>query len=128
MSLSQSKLPSPQERMELILLGLGRKMSVKDLCRQAHVSRELFYRWMRRVRRAGLKELEPRLSGPKEVQVADPEAEILKLRAKLEALEKEKRRLRKENEHLELILKTARRTIRRRGWEEPEDPSKKNGE
>ena len=53
----QAKLPSPQERMELILLGLSRSRPIERLCLEANVSRELFYRWMGRVREAGLKEL-----------------------------------------------------------------------
>ena len=87
----------------------------------------LFYRWMGRVRRAGLKELEPAKPGPKEKRLDDPEAEIKKLRLKIAALEKDKKKLRKSKEYLELVVKTAKRIIRRRGWEEPESPSKKNG-
>jgi len=79
------------------------------------------------VRRAALKELEPTRPGPKEIRVEDAEAEIKKLRARVAALEKDKKRLRKTNEYLELVVKTAKRIIRRRGWEEPESPSKKNG-
>lgn len=65
--------------------------------------------------------------GPKEKRLDDPEAEIKKLRLKIAALEKDKKKLRKSNEYLELVVKTAKRIIRRRGWEEPETPSKKNG-
>lgn len=122
----QAKLPSPQERMELILLGMSRARPLEELCLQANVSRELFYRWMGRVRQAGLRALEPRRPGPKESRMEDPEAEIKKLRARVAALEKEKRSLRKTNDYLELVVKTAKRIIRRRGWEEPEAPVKKN--
>ncbi|MBI4669666.1 MAG: helix-turn-helix domain-containing protein [Elusimicrobia bacterium] len=59
------KLPSPTERMELILLGMARQESVQILCRQAGVSRELFYRWMKKVRKAGLAALEAQPPGPK---------------------------------------------------------------
>ena len=48
-----TKLPSPQERLELILLGLARTRPVKELCQQAGVSRELFYRWMGRFGKRG---------------------------------------------------------------------------
>ena len=126
MRTQQAKLPSPQERMELILLGLGRQRPVEELCREASVSTVLFYRWMERVRRAGLRELEPSRPGPKEKRVDDPEMEIKKLRARIAALEKDKKELRKSNDYLELVVKTAKRIIRRRGWEEPEAPSKKN--
>ena len=127
MGIQQAKLPSPQERMELIVLGMGRQRPVAELCRHANVSKVLFYRWMGRVRRAALRELEPERPGPKEIRVQDAEAEIKKLRARVAALEKDKKRLRKTNDYLELVVKTAKRIIRRRGWEEPEDPSKKNG-
>lgn len=127
MGIQQAKLPSPQERMELIVLGMGRRRPVKELCREARVSKVLFYRWMGRVRRAGLRELEPERPGPKEKRVDDVEAEIKKLRARIAALEKDKKQLRKSNDYLELVVKTAKRIIRRRGWEEPEVPSKKNG-
>ena len=51
----QTKLASPQERLELILLGIGRQQTVENLCRQAGVSRELFYRWMKLVQEAALR-------------------------------------------------------------------------
>lgn len=127
MGIQQAKLPSPQERMDLIVLGMGRRRPVEELCREAKVSKVLFYRWMDRVRRAGLRELEPTRPGPKEKRLDDPEAEIKKLRLKIAALEKDKKKLRKSKEYLELVVKTAKRIIRRRGWEEPENPSKKNG-
>ena len=127
MRTQQAKLPSPAERMELIVLGMGRRRPVAELCREARVSKVLFYRWMGRVRRAGLRELAPTKPGPKEKRVDDAEAEIKKLRARVATLEKDKKALRKTNDYLELVVKTAKRIIRRRGWEEPESPSKKNG-
>ena len=57
----------------------------------------------------------------------DAEAEIKKLRARIAELEKDKRHLQKVNDYLDLVAKTAKRIIRRRGWEEPEEPVKKNG-
>ena len=123
-SLPRTKLPSPQERLELILLGLSRRRPIRELCLEAHVSRELFYRWMGRVRRAGLRALEPRAPGPRE-KVVEAAEELRKLRGRLAVLERESNRLRKEKRQLELMVKSARRTIRRRGWEEP--ASKKNG-
>ena len=61
---TQSKLPSPQERLDLLLLGLSRRESVKSLCQQAGVSREVFYRWLKRVREAALRALEAKAPGP----------------------------------------------------------------
>ena len=123
----QTKLPSPQERLELILIGLSRRRPIKELCLEAHVSRELFYRWMGRVHQAGLRALEARAPGPKERGLAKPEEEVAKLRVRLEALEAKSKRLRKDKQHLELMVKSARRTIRRRGWAEARASKKNSG-
>lgn len=125
---TKTKLPSPQERLDLILMGLARQQSIKQLCRQAGVSRELFYRWMGRVRQAGLMALEAKAPGPKEVKVkADVEAQLKSLEAKIEKLEKEKKLLRKEKNHLKLVAECAQRIIKRQGWGPlPKVESKKN--
>src|SRR3989338_6884568 len=101
---TKTKLPSPQERLDLILMGLARQQSIKQLCRQAGVSRELFYRWMGRVRQAGLMALEAKAPGPKEGKVkADVEAP------------------------LKLVEECAQRIIKRQGWGPlPKVESKKN--
>ncbi|MEK9145260.1 MAG: helix-turn-helix domain-containing protein, partial [Elusimicrobiota bacterium] len=83
------KLPSPRERLDLILLGLARREPATRLCEQAGVSRELFYRWMRAVREAGLKALEAKLPGPKRIEVEKAPKEALKLRERVGRLEKE---------------------------------------
>lgn len=111
----QTKLASPQERLELILLGIGRRQTVKNLCQQAGVSRELFYRWMGLVRVAALKVLEAKLPGPKIVSQS-PEKELLKIREQLSRQEKELGKLRKERNYLKLVVKTAQRIIRRQAW------------
>lgn len=125
----KSKLPSPQERLDLILMGLARQQPIKQLCRQAGVSRELFYRWTGRVRRAGLRALEAKAPGPKEVKVKqDVEAQLKSLQAKIEKLEKEKKLLRQEKEHLKLVAECAQRIIKRQDWGPvPQVESKKNG-
>ena len=112
---TQTKLASPQERLELILLGIGRRQTVENLCRQAGVSRELFYRWMGVVRAAALKVLEAKLPGPKTVSQS-PEKELLKIREQLSRQEKELGKLRKERNYLKLVVKTAQRIIRRNAW------------
>ena len=123
-----TKLPSPQERLELILLGLARKVPVKELCRQAGVSRELFYRWLRAVREAGLRALEAKASGPKAVP---PEKAVILARKRgqrVESLEKEVRGLRKERDHWKLLAETAKGIVLRNAWGPvPEPKSKKNG-
>jgi len=124
----KTKLPSPQERLELILLGLARKVPVKELCRQAGVSRELFYRWLREVREAGLRALEAKAPGPKPVAPEKAESLALKLQKRVQHLEEEQRKLRKARDNWKLLAETARGIIRRNAWgpaqEEPR--SKKN--
>jgi hypothetical protein len=58
--------------------------------------------------------------------MADSDAEIKKLKARIAELDKDKKTLLKANDYLELVVKTAQGIIRRRGWEEPEAPVKKN--
>lgn len=122
------KLPSPQERLELILLGLARRETATALCRQAGVSRELFYRWMRSVREAGLAALEAKLPGPKRIDAGKAPKEALKLRDRVERLAKELKAVRKDRDHLNLVVATAQRIIRRNAWgTTPEPEVKKNG-
>lgn len=122
------KLPSPQERLELILLGLARREPATALCRQAGVSRELFYRWMRAVRDAGLKALEAKAPGPKRIEPEKAPKEALKLRERVARLEKELKAVRKDRDHLNLVVSTAQRIIRRNAWGTAAEPKvKKNG-
>lgn len=123
---SQTKLPSPQERLELILLGISRQGTVEALCLQAGVSRELFYRWMKLVRAAALKVLEAKQPGPK-AATENPEKELAKARARLERQERELAKLRKENSYLKLVVNTSQRIIRRNAWGPfPKGDAKKN--
>ena len=112
---TQTKLASPQERLELILLGIGRQQTVEALCCQAGVSRELFYRLMSRVRAAALKALEAKQPGPKTVSQPS-EKELLKMRERLERQEQELAGLRKALTYEKLVVKTAQRIIRRNAW------------
>ena len=123
---SGKKLLSPQERLELVLLALAREQNLGQLCSQAGVSRALLYRWMHQMREAGLKALEAKKPGRKP-RPAGPEAPREKeLKERLEALQREMARLRKEKEHQELLAQTAQGIIRRRGWEDPAKMLKKN--
>ena len=123
----KNKLPSPEERLELILLGLARHVQVKDLCKQAGVSRELFYRWLRNVRIAGLKALEVKAPGPKAVPPEKAQYLAHKLTRRVEQMEKDARSLRKERDHWRLLAETAKRIIRRNAWGQVMAPlSKKN--
>ena len=119
------KLPSPLERLELILLGLGRRESATKLCKQAGVSRELFYRWMRAVRAAGLKALEAKAPGPKRIPEEKAPKEAEKLQERVERLEKELKGLRKERDYQKLVAETAQRIIQRNAWEAPAAPKAK---
>ncbi len=124
----QSKLASPEERLELILLGLARRVPVEELCRQAGVSRELFYRWLGRVRKAGLKALEAREPGPKAIPPENAEQQALELAERVARLEKANRELSRERDRLKLIAETGRRIIRGHAWGPVKEPDcKKNG-
>ena len=121
------RLPSPRERLDLILLGLGRREPATKLCEQAGVSRELFYRWMRAVKEAGLRALEAKLPGPKRIEPEKAPREALKLRERVERLEQANQALRKERDRWQLLAETAKRIIRRQAWGPvPEPGSKKN--
>ena len=111
----QTKLASPQERLELILLGIGRQQTVENLCSQAGVSRELFYRWMGLVRAAALRVLEAKQPGPKTLSPF-PEKQLQKLQEQLNRQVAELAKLRKERNYLKLVVKTAQRIIRRNAW------------
>jgi len=119
------KLPSPLERLELILLGLDRREPATKLCKQAGVSRELFYRWMRAVREAGLKALEAKAPGPKRIPEEKAPKEAEKLQERVARLEKELKGLRKERDYQKLVAETAQRIIRRNAWGAPEAPQSK---
>ena len=73
----------------MVLLCLSRQLPVKRLCQEAKVSRELCYRWLRAVRQAGLRALEPKAPGPKRVKADPTPAEVLKLQEQVQRLEKE---------------------------------------
>ena len=124
----RTKLSSPQERLELVLLCLARQIPVSRLCQEAKVSRELCYRWLRAVRQAGLRALEPKAPGPKRVKADPSPAEVLKVQERVQRLEKELKGARKERDRWRLISEVARRIIRRNAWGPlPQVASKKNG-
>jgi transposase-like protein len=124
----RTKLSSPQERLELVLLCLARQVPVKRLCQEAKVSRELCYRWLKAVRQAGLRALEPKAPGPKAVPPEKAESLARKLDQRVGRLEKEVRGLRKERDHWKLLAETAKRIVLRNAWGSvPEPKSKKNG-
>ena len=124
----KTKLSSPQERLELVLLCLSRQLPVKRLCQEAKVSRELCYRWLKAVRQAGLRALEPKAPGPKRVKSDPSPTEVLKLQEQVKQLEKELKGARKERDRWRLISEVARRIIQRNAWGPmPQVASKKNG-
>lgn len=108
------KLPSPQERLELILLGLIREETVDRLCRQAGVSRALFYQWMRRGRESLLQALETRKPGRPPAETKP--AEVSQLKERMKRLEKELAALRRENGRYQRMVTVAQRVIQRNGW------------
>jgi hypothetical protein len=83
---------------------------------------------MRSVREAGLAALEAKLPGPKRIDAQKAPKEALKLRERVERLEKELKAVRKDRDHLNLVVSTAQRIIRRNAWgTAPEPAVKKNG-
>lgn len=118
----QAKLASPVERLELVLLGMARDTPARELCRQAGVSRELFYRWMKQAREAALMALEKGKPGPKPER--EPEEEAKRLAETVERLRREKAKLVRQRSRLKLVLRQAKQVFRRNGW----DDTKKNGE
>ena len=92
------------------------------------MSRELCYRWLRAVRQAGLRALEPKAPGPKRVKADPSPAEVLKLQERVKHLEKDLKGARKERDRWRLISEVARRIIQRNAWGPiPKAASKKNG-
>lgn len=122
---SKTKLPSPEERLELVLLGLIREQTVEKLCAQSGVSKALFYQWLRRGREGLLKALEAKKPGRKPLaQQASPD-KIQALQERLKRLEQEAANLRKEKDRYKLQTEVAQRVIRRNGWNPEIKPRKR---
>lgn len=127
----KTKLPSPEERLELVLLGLIREQTVEKLCGQSGVSRALFYQWLRRGREGLLKALEAKKPGRKRSQEQQTPEDVLKLQERITRLEKELAEERRETARYKLQSEVGQRIIQRNGWN-PEPPKrrgrpKKNG-
>ena len=108
------KLEDPKERLELILSGLSGKKDGAELCKEAGISRELYYRWLDRVREQALKALAPKESGPGRKEATSKD--VKKLEARVEKLSKKLSKARKETEYLGMVVKTAQKIIRRNAW------------
>ena len=119
------KLPSPEERLELVLLGLIREQTVENLCQQSGVSKALFYQWLRRGREGLLKALEAKRPGRKPLAEKTSPQEILELRSRLKRMEQELASLRKEKDRYKLQTEVAQRVIQRNGWN-PEPKARKS--
>ena len=126
--MEKTKLPFPPERLDLILLALSGQASVTELCKQAGVSRELFYRWMRRVKEASLAALEAQGPGPKKFKDQDKLVKkYQKLSERMKRKDKETAKLRRERDHLKEVVGITSRIIQRRKWGPlPEERVKKN--
>lgn len=122
---SKTKLPSPEERLELVLLGLIREQTVEKLCSESGVSKALFYQWLRRGREALLKALEARKPGRKPAAQQTSPDEIQALQERLKRLEQEAASLRKEKDRYKLQTEVAQRVIHRNGWN-PEPKTRKS--
>lgn len=122
---SGKKLLSPQERLELVLLGLARQQAVETLCDQAGVSRNLFYRWLHQARLALLQALEAKKPGRKPRAAQQSPQESLALEERLKRMEQETLSLRKERDRFKLMTEVAQRVIQRNGWNPEPKPRKR---
>lgn len=124
---SKEKLPSPQERLELVLLGLAREQTVDRLCQQAGVSKSLFYQWLRRGKDALLKALEAKKPGRKPILPPESAHAISMLEARIKHMEQEMSDLRQDRDRFKDMAEMGQRIIERNGWNSEAQPAKKNG-
>ncbi len=88
--------------------------TVERLCRQAGVSRALFYQWLRRGREGLLQALEAKKPGRKPEQ-RSPE-ELHQLKDRIKRLEKDLAALLRERDRFQRMTEVAQRVIQRNGW------------
>lgn len=125
---SQEKLPSPEERAELVLLGLAREQTVERLCQQSGISKTLFYQWMRRGREGLLKALEAKKPGRKPTLPPESSHAINLLEERIKHMEQEISGLRKDRDRFKTLAEVGQRIIQRNGWNpEPLPRVKKKG-
>lgn len=108
------KMEDPKERLELLLAGLSGKKDVSDLCQEAGISRELYYRWLEKMKEGALDALEQKEPGPGR-KAATPK-EVEKLEEQVAKLNKKLAKARKETAYLGLVVKMAQKIIRRNAW------------
>ena len=107
---------SETEKLEAVLSVLSGKKKAEEVCRDLHVSKEGFYKWMRQGV-AGMKEaLKPVGRGRKSKHTAQEKAE-------LRALGKANKQLEKEKKHVETLYRIAKTLI---AWQE-EAKTQRNG-
>ena len=105
---------SETEKMEAVLSVLSGKKKAEEVCRDLHVSKEGFYKWMR-LAMAGMKEsLKPVGRGRKAKYTPEE-------RAQIKTLEKENKRLQKEKTHVETLYRIAKTLAQ---WHEEETAQK----
>jgi transposase-like protein len=115
----QNSKPSqwePREKLELILLHLSKEEAITTICREAGVSRTLFYRWIKQVGRALQEALESKKRGRRAKSILESPREAEALQSRILELEREVAGLRKERDRFKLITEVAQRVIRRNAW------------
>jgi transposase-like protein len=125
---SQVKIPSPQERLDLVLKVLAQVKTTTELANEAGISRTLMYRWLGKVRTAAMQALESEDPGPKGPKGDEAEKELQKAREELQKAQKELTRMAKENSRLQEVERVSKAIIKRQGWGPHPDDAKKNGE
>lgn len=105
---------STRERLELVLLGLAKEEAVTTICEEAGISRPLFYRWIKQVRRALSEALEAKKRGRKAKSILESPRQAEALQKRVLELEREVAALRKERDRYKLVTEVAQRVIRRK--------------
>ena len=109
---------SETEKMEAVLSVLSGKKKPEEVCRELHVSKEGFYKWMR-LAMAGMKESLKPVGRGRKAKYTPEEREQLK------ELEKENKKLQKEKAHVETLYRIAKTLVQWQKEEKAQKNSKK---
>jgi len=99
---------SETEKLEAVLSVLSGKKKAEEVCRDLHVSKEGFYKWMRLAMAAMKESLKPVGRGRKSKQTPEEKSQ-------LKSLEKANKQLEKEKKHVETLYRIAKTLIE---WQE----------
>lgn len=109
---------SETEKLEAVLSVLSGKKKAEDVCRELHVSKEGFYKWMR-LAIAGMKESLKPVGRGRKAKISPQE------RVQLKELEKRNKQLQKEKAHVETLYRIAKTLVQWQKEEQEQNDSKK---